>query len=1571
MLEFIIRVIAHTRTRRRVYSIYSLLYILLLLPCPIGALPQGGKIVQGCIAIEKSNNQMQISQKCPKAVIDWKDFSIDEGESLKFIQKDNFSILNRVVSDNISKIYGSIEANGKFYLINQNGILIGPSGSISAKEVLLSTLEISKEDYLRNKDLKFSSLKNGKIENFGSIKAIGSNVYILSKTIENHKNITAKYGDVNLIAASEILIFDNKNDIIIKPDIDGSITNEGNIKAIEIKLQSSNNSLDSFAINQKGLIEAGGFKKRDGKVILVSERGICQSEGKITAKNENETGGTVHLLAEKVNLINDATIDISAKNGGGEVLIGGDYQGKTPDIQNAKTVFVSKDAKIIADAIDIGNGGRVILWADQLNQFYGDISAKGGTIKGDGGFVEVSSKNLLDFHGGVVCSASNGKNGTLLLDPSDIDISSAPSDPAFPTTAPGTYNPGPGEPSPSILNVTDLINALNTPTDVFISTSNGNQGFGTIRVLSNIIWSGTGNLTMNANQFISIQNRTIRATGAANLTLVSANRTVINNSLIENTSASGTPAISITGQSGNPQGLNIIDSTIKTILGSISLTGTGINQGITFSASPGVTTIESLGAGTITITGTNTTTNLADQSGISMVSTVVQSAGGAIVITGNGRGTTGNEGVLLSVGTGGHVTATGSADITINGEIFTAGNTNRGINVGVPITSATGNIRIDGKVTITNTVASLLIDDDITSISGNITIEGEAVNTGLKEGIELTATSTINAGTGDITISSNNPMTLAGTVQSTGDLFFKTVASSRSIHVGGSKAQGLSIDTTSITALQNGFNLITIGDSTTQTGAISVNAATFDDPVTILGRRIDVNGILQTTAGDITCTVGGVSNGTFNLNSMTSPFGSFLINGSNATSDTFNININPVSQTATLNGGTVGVAIENVLAGPDLSTTWTVTGSNSGTLGNITYSNINDLQGGDAGNIFNFSATGEVKNLTGGAAADTINFLAAWTGDITGTSTGGSGDTTYIFFGDFDVTATLDGGTGSNEVTNSSGSVTPWVINGANQGTLQPGVLVNPTNFSNIDTLTGGTTNNDTFSVTHTVGQTLLIDGGSGGTNTVTGPNASNIWTIGSAPAPAGDDRGTLKVALSANLISFLNIEAILGGTNSDDFVFGGIFILTGATGVDGNGGTNLLTGASGETNLFTIGPASDNVGNITIDGTDVTTFVDIQKVVGGGLASNNTLLGRNIANDFLTDSANGGNLNGTGSLLFENVGNLTGNAQNDLFRFNNGSISGALDGGANTGGDGNKISTTLSAGTVIISMAGGSGIISGSGITDIQTIEGGTGAETLIGRDEVTTWTITGSGIGTFVNTTEPGGVSFIAMDSLQGGSSNDLFVLSAGGSVPVAGQINGGTGSNTLQTSNAVNNIWQITEDDAGNVIPTALTATNFTNIQNLTGSTADDTFQLSDQKGISGILIGGASCAETNVLDYTLYLITSTVTVTGLCPSVGVGTATNIDGGIQFITSFIPPGGIPPSPPIPSGRIPSLERACFSELLITYDLKDFAEFNSFLNRYKLIYIKRKSFDSNKNLEPEYEDKMFLRIGKKIENR
>ncbi|MCP3954774.1 MAG: hypothetical protein GY697_21520, partial [Desulfobacterales bacterium] len=104
------------------------------------------------------------------------------------------------------------------------------------------------------------------------------------------------------------------------------------------------------------------------------------------------------------------------------VLIGGDYQGKNPQIVNAKRTFVGKDASIEADALDEGDGGKVIVWADEVTRYYGDISAAGGSLFGNGGFAEVSGKDDLIFRGYADLSAPVGDLGTLLLDPLTITI---------------------------------------------------------------------------------------------------------------------------------------------------------------------------------------------------------------------------------------------------------------------------------------------------------------------------------------------------------------------------------------------------------------------------------------------------------------------------------------------------------------------------------------------------------------------------------------------------------------------------------------------------------------------------------------------------------------------------------------------------------------------------------------------------------------------------------------------------------------------------------------------------------------------------------------------------------------------------------------------------------------------------------------------------------------------------------------------------------------------------------------------------------------------------------------------
>jgi len=82
-------------------------------------------------------------------------------------------------------------------------------------------------------------------------------------------------------------------------------------------------------------------------------------------------------------------------------------------------VRVDENSNIKADAIQNGNGGRVVLWSDSGTTFGGSISSKGGSDSGNGGYVEVSAKNNLLFNGLVDTSSVNGLVGNLLVDPTD------------------------------------------------------------------------------------------------------------------------------------------------------------------------------------------------------------------------------------------------------------------------------------------------------------------------------------------------------------------------------------------------------------------------------------------------------------------------------------------------------------------------------------------------------------------------------------------------------------------------------------------------------------------------------------------------------------------------------------------------------------------------------------------------------------------------------------------------------------------------------------------------------------------------------------------------------------------------------------------------------------------------------------------------------------------------------------------------------------------------------------------------------------------------------------------------
>ena len=145
----------------------------------------------------------------------------------------------------------------------------------------------------------------------------------------------------------------------------------------QITLKSSKNiDLAEGSVTTANGRSGGKIEVQSGDTTLVS--GVVEAKGQQLALpfgDDAGKGGEIKLLGNLVGLTGNARVDASGENGGGTVLVGGDFQGKNPNVQNAFRTFVGADASIKADAVTSGNGGKVIVWSDDYTVFGGTLTA--------------------------------------------------------------------------------------------------------------------------------------------------------------------------------------------------------------------------------------------------------------------------------------------------------------------------------------------------------------------------------------------------------------------------------------------------------------------------------------------------------------------------------------------------------------------------------------------------------------------------------------------------------------------------------------------------------------------------------------------------------------------------------------------------------------------------------------------------------------------------------------------------------------------------------------------------------------------------------------------------------------------------------------------------------------------------------------------------------------------------------------------------------------------------------------------------------------------------------------------
>jgi hypothetical protein len=303
----------------------------------------------------------------------------------------------------------------------------------------------------------------------------------------------------------------------------------------------------------------------------------------------------------------------------------------------------------------------------------------------------------------------------------------------------------------------------------------------------------------------------------------------------------------IGGDGGNSGGINMgYNATVKTNTGDIYMEGSGgaggSNQyGISLFSNTLVTStgdnadIEMVGQGGSATSGGTPNSN----AGI-WLSGTVRVHNGSMTIEGTGGSAGENNGVYMENGT---VQSTGSGPISVTGTGGSADNYNHGIQLyqnGL-IRGNTGPVELIGYAGVGNSDGFRMnFSSAIHNGTGTTTITG--ISNGNLSDIDFYNGNIIGADTttGQITLICDTYQ--GGQVNGSGELHIRPRTNSTTIGIRDGIGT-LHLDNSEVSAIQEGFSRIVIGDLMNGTGVLQANNANFQDPLTLVGGSVEVTGL--------------------------------------------------------------------------------------------------------------------------------------------------------------------------------------------------------------------------------------------------------------------------------------------------------------------------------------------------------------------------------------------------------------------------------------------------------------------------------------------------------------------------------------------------------------------------------------------------------------------------------------------------------------------------------------------------------------------------------------------------------
>jgi hypothetical protein len=370
------------------------------------------------------------------------------------------------------------------------------------------------------------------------------------------------------------------------------VNNTGVIRASSMVNNGGVIELIGGTVTQAGRISANG---RGGESTASSDSSVQVSGAApknqpqvsqstpVSKASKGAQGGRITITGDDVILAAGSKTEATGTAGGGVINVG---TTKVSFVTNAngtrsqpkpeglaKTVSIAPTAFVDASATVNGDGGDINIWSSVKTSVAGVLKATGGVLGGQGGFIETSSKLVLDILQGIVVdvSAPKGKAGYWLLDPEDMVIDA--------TTA-------------------QAISAALQTSDV------------TVEVTGNLTIASGANITQSSGSTTSL---TLIATGS-----ITNNATIsgsLNVSLHSDTvNLNQGSSIAVNQVTAVAQGLNVDGSITTNNGGTISLAGNTVAINGTVSTSTGGAPASTGSTGSTSTTSSTTTANRENES---------------------------------------------------------------------------------------------------------------------------------------------------------------------------------------------------------------------------------------------------------------------------------------------------------------------------------------------------------------------------------------------------------------------------------------------------------------------------------------------------------------------------------------------------------------------------------------------------------------------------------------------------------------------------------------------------------------------------------------------------------------------------------------------------------------------------------------------------------------------------------------------------------------------------------------------------------------------------------------------